>query len=223
MKKILIGTVLSLVLVSGVYAQDFNLKALGDFFAPTVASRTALTNLVPAGSLVYDATNGSAGFYGLSPAGSWIPLGLTPTASRSEVMLSGGSGLGSTNTSVRRFSNSLISTGSGITYTNSAVNGDTFTVNDAGMYSITYQDSSTTDGGMVFGITRNSTQLTTGPSGITDANLLATGIVSAVNRTSTCTTTVFLAAGDVIRAQAESGANDTTTYKVRFHIAKVTD
>ncbi len=221
-KRIFELVIVAFMFASPAYAQSIEVTALGDFAAPVLQDKDAVTDLVPAGSIVY--ANESNGFYGLAPSGDWVALGLKPSATRPEIHLSGGSGRGSTNTTVRRFTTSLVSSGgSAITYAPSSTNGDTFTIAQAGVYSITYQDSSDTDSGMVFGITKNSSQLSTAPTAITNANVLSLGIIPGTTKWGLAATTVYLAVGDVIRAQAETTADSTHDYKVRFHIVKVTD
>ena len=54
-----------------------SLKSRFDFFAPVVKDKDDLTNTSPAGSLVYDSTDGA--FFGLTNLGSWVELS-QPTA-----------------------------------------------------------------------------------------------------------------------------------------------
>lgn len=59
----------------------------------------------------------------------------------SEICLDSGNGHGSTTgTKIRRFTNTRKSIGSGITYADSSTDGGSFTINEAGVYSISYND-----------------------------------------------------------------------------------
>lgn len=174
-------------------------------------------------SIYYD-TN-STSFVGISPNGDVsIKLGILPSTSRPEIVLIGGVGLGSTNTTVRDFNTlSVNNGGNAIEFASSSVDGDSFTIREPGVYTMTYQDSSSIDDGLIFGITKNSTQLMTSPASIASANVLSIGEVSAVNKPANTTVTTYLSAGDVIRAQANTTANESADYKIRFRIIKITD
>ena len=106
-------------------------------------------------------------------------------------------GYGSTNTSVRRFTNTVLNQGSDITYADSATLGGTFTVNTNGTYAISYSDAYNAAGDMY--ITVNSTTLTVAPTVLTQILSETTTAASATR--STCSSTVPLNSGDVIRAQ----------------------
>lgn len=87
------------------------------------------------------------------------------------VVVHTGNGHGSTNTQIRRFVTTMTNTGTSITYADSETLGATFTINDTGIYSITYMDGN--DAGTAgFGLSVNSTELTTHVSGIAVANRL---------------------------------------------------
>lgn len=59
----------------------------------------------------------------------------------SEVAVDSGNGNGSTNTKIRRFSNTRKNAGSDITYADSATLGGSFTINTTGIYTACYNDS----------------------------------------------------------------------------------
>lgn len=129
-------------------------------------------------------------------------------------------GAGTTNTFIRRFTTVLSTTGSDITYADSATLGTTFTINTTGVYAITYNDQFTTTN-TSFGISLNSTQLTTPIGSITAANRLA--ISEQVNNASPqcCSVTVVLTAGDVIRPHLQSSSSNGTPALSSFTITRV--
>lgn len=142
---------------------------------------------------------------------------------RSELRVTGGSGHGSTNTAIRRFTTTISSTGSDITNSgDSATLGHSFTINTSGVYSMTYCDSNTATG-HAFGFTKNSNQLTTGIQGIDSTSVVIYAFsLNASTSVSTCVSgTAILAAGDVIRAHTEATHNGTSASTVQFRITKV--
>lgn len=132
---------------------------------------------------------------------------------RSEVWVNQFNSRGSTNTSVVYFSSVQLNTGTDITYTPSSVNGDSFTINSSGVYSMSLSEQFAT----LLCLSRNSTTLAASlpsvPQNIKSINFPANGGDMGV--------TMNLTAGDVIRVQATalSGANVNQF----FRIAKVSN
>jgi len=143
---------------------------------------------------------------------------IATTVGTHEVWVDSGNGHGSTNNKIRRFTNTRTNVGTAITYADSSSLGATFTINEDGLYSISYTDfmgSATCQ----FGISRNSTQLTTSISGITATDQMirsqtTTNCVGAVS------VVLRLSASDVIRAHTD-GTPDGTSTGVRFRIIKI--
>jgi hypothetical protein len=137
----------------------------------------------------------------------------------SMVRLHTSNGYGSTNTVIRRFSTVLTNQGADITYADSATLGATFTINNSGVYSISYGDQQSTAGD--FGLSLNSAQLTTSIGLITTSTRLAMA-TSAVNNTNiNIPYTGYFVAGDVIRAHATGGAVGTAPDRTQFTISRV--
>lgn len=136
----------------------------------------------------------------------------------SEVTVSVGNGSGSTNSSIRIFSTIVRNVGSAITYATSAANAASFTINEAGLYDLYWNDSYSGGGGAL-GFSLNSTQLTTSISSITAANRLAYVATPTAATVLSLSRTVRLAVGDVIRPH-HSNSFDGTTLSV-FSIRKV--
>lgn len=148
---------------------------------------------------------------------------VTYGAPRSEIWLYTCNGYGSTNNKIRRFTTIGKNIGSAITLTQSSTNGDSFTINETGVYSISYTDQFTT-GSRAMGISLNSSELTTSIYSITAANRIAiTASDSAANLPGVATVTLNLNAGDVIRAHTNGDASGTNTNYESFRIAKVAD
>ncbi len=138
------------------------------------------------------------------------------------VFVSGGAGYGATNTKVRRFSQSDLNVGTAITYTSNSTNGDSFTINEAGVYAITYEETSSTT--VIFGITVNwSASLSTYVNNQTYANGARTSNTQAQNGVqSTTSWTGYLNPGDIVRAMSSAGGTPSTNlYEVQFSIQKV--
>ena len=142
------------------------------------------------------------------------------SATQSMVRLNTSNGYGSTNTVIRRFTNTVTNQGSDITYADSATLGATFTINTTGVYAISY-----TDGGNAansFGMSLNSTQLTTNISDITAANRLAMSDTAAANYLINISWTGYLDSGSVVRAHTSGIAANSAPARVQFTITRVT-
>lgn len=142
-------------------------------------------------------------------------------SNRSEVLATQGNGTGAVNTVIRRFLTVDINTGNAITYADSANDGASFTINEDGIYTISYSDI-VVAGSINFGISINSNQLTTGIASITRANCVGLNAISATGSTQNQSYTLILRNGDVIRPHGEASGNyGTTGNEVRFRIVKV--
>ena len=141
------------------------------------------------------------------PVSGWTSTSSgTLTAPRSYVRVGTGNGHGSTNTKIRRFTTTHESVGSAITYADSAANGASFTINEAGIYAISYSDNYSASAAGI-GISKNSTQLTTNAGSVNLANLLNYWAVGTAY-VQTGSWTGYLAVGDVIRPHTH-GTVDT--------------
>lgn len=143
-------------------------------------------------------------------------VALNKTASQSMVRLNTANGYGSTNTHIRRFTNVITNQGSDVTYADSATLGASFTINTAGVYSIMYSDSFSSN--TTAGISLNSTQLSTAMASITLSDVLAIAF-QATNAGLITSWTGFLPAGSVVRAHAAATGIGTTP--AHFNIVRV--
>ena len=151
-----------------------------------------------------------------------FPNGFTNSETVSEVRVYTGNNYGSTNTVIRRFSDTDINTGTGITYADSATLGATFTVNDDGIYAVTYVDAFSA-GEKNFGISINSNQLTTNIANISDVDRYAMETTPNTSGSiSHCGWVGCLASGDVVRAHTD-GSTQTAggTGRILFHIIQL--
>jgi hypothetical protein len=135
-----------------------------------------------------------------------------------KIRLNTGNGFGSTNTVIRRFTTTVVNTGTGITYADSASAGASFTVNEAGIYAISYSDGFS--GAAAFGISLNSSQLTTSIASITAADRLCLALTAAADYHANVSITLSLSIGDIIRPHA-SGSESSAPARSQFTIQRV--
>lgn len=138
----------------------------------------------------------------------------------SEVILDSGNGHGATATKIRRFTNARKNIGSGITYADDANSGGTFTINEAGVYSISWNDKR--GGGADFMvITVNDTATTTnGSTPLTYAQGARAMTNMRTGESEFVGWTGRLEKNDVVRAHS-NGALDATDTFCMFSITKV--
>lgn len=130
-------------------------------------------------------------------------------------------GQGTTNTKIRRYTVEKVNTGTAITYADNVANGASFTINETGYYAISRSDGSSASawGG---GVSVNSNQLTTNFVSITESHKTAIQpLSSAANFTDASADTVFLTAGDVVRAHDGSVSANLTSNGCWLKIMKV--
>lgn len=135
------------------------------------------------------------------------------------VRLSEATSYGSTNTMIRRFVSVVTNIGDAITYSDSATLGASFTINESGLYAISYIDQFSADSWL--GISLNSPDLTTAIQSNSAAYRLALTITNAANYPEQAACTLKLSAGDVIRAHAGGAASGVNTTFALFIISKV--
>lgn len=139
------------------------------------------------------------GTSGVTFPNSTVQAQARPDSPQSMVRVNTANGYGSTNTAIRRFSTVVTNQGSDITYADSATLGASFTINTSGVYAISYSDSFGAAANWA-GISKNSSQLTTAINLINAADALAVAYSSGSGVGVNVSATVYLAAGDVIRA-----------------------
>lgn len=137
-----------------------------------------------------------------------------------EIVVHTGNGYGSTNTKIRRFTTTMTSTGTAITYADSAANGGSFTINEAGLYSLHYSDQSTSSN-VNAGVSLNSSQLTTAIKSINIADRTMVQTLDTANQPYVVSRVVKLSANDVIRVHTEGANIDGTGNTTLFAIRKV--
>jgi hypothetical protein len=138
--------------------------------------------------------------------------------SDSSVRLNTANGYGSTNPYVRRFSNNPENLGSAVTYIDSATLGGYFTVNEDGIYNISFCDNFTTISGM--GISKNASSPTLGYSAQGLNERLAFVIPPTINYNTETSWSGFLSKNDIIRAHTD-GAVNSIADRTTFTISKV--
>ena len=188
-----------------------NTKITGNITSSQIAPDQTLNgNVSVTGTLA--ATGAVSGTTGTFTGAVTTPL--------SYVRLNTANGYGSTNTKIRRFTNIVNNVGTDITYADSATLGATFTINTAGVYSVSYNDQFTAVS--YLGLSINSTQLTTSiQDSSTVANILCMGTTIGANYSAVVSASFYAAANDVVRAHTDGTAAGIGTIRVQLTIARV--
>ena len=147
-------------------------------------------------------------------SGTMVVLPTTP----SMVRLNTDNGNGSTNTAIRRYTTTVTNQGSDITYADSATLGASFTINTSGIYAVSMGFATGTAGAQ-FGVSLDSTQLTTSFPSISISSQLCEATVSASGYVSTAATTLYLPSGSVLRPHTVVSA--TSVGNSMFTIVRV--
>lgn len=141
---------------------------------------------------------------------------------RSEVYDDTGAGHGSSSTKIRRIETNRKNVGTAITKAYSATLGNTYTINEDGIYSVMFIDLDAGAASFV-GISVNSSTLTTAIASVSYAQgkraISRAGSTGTENQASWIG---FLAAGDIVRPHTD-GATSNTTDNVIFSIVKISD
>lgn len=191
----------------------------GADIANVIYSTTVRTNVPYRVVGFVESTQVTAGTWATAPTlvqglggNTTIPLG-------SMVRLNTANGYGSTNTKIRRFTNTVTNQGTDITYADSATLGASFTINTNGVYAISYSDCFTAPA--VLGPSVNSTQLTTNLESITATNVLSANTTGSSNFVGVSAWAGYLTAGDIIRPHSAGVAVGSVANGVQFTITRV--
>ena len=138
--------------------------------------------------------------------------------SLSYIRLNTTNGHGSTNTTIRRFTNVVNNVGSDMTYADSATLGMSVTINTDGIYSVSHSGTFSV-GGWV-GVSINSSQLTTNIVSISVSDVL-TVTYSEAGLGRVASATFYAPASSIIRAHTGGQGNDTPINSSQFTIARV--
>jgi hypothetical protein len=137
-----------------------------------------------------------------------------------QIRLDTSNGSGSSSTAIRRFANTIENVGTAISYPgDSATLGAVFTVNEAGIYAISYTDNYDLNGVMC--ISKNQSALTSNGLALAAAEVLGLFQIPTANHTFTVSWCGFLSVGDVIRPCCGVGTTVGTAARTRFSISKV--
>lgn len=133
------------------------------------------------------------------------------------VTMNTSNGNGSTNTCIQRYSTTAVNVGTAITLTQSATLGDSFTINQTGLYFI-LTTIAASGASNWFGASLNTTSPTNGVNGIPfSERLLCSQFASS--DAETASGVFYLTAGDVVRAHTSGStvslANDTCVFTIR--------
>ena len=165
-------------------------------------------------------TQATAGTWATAPSEiSLVPL--EERSPRSEVFVYEGNGYGSV-TNIRRWANVGKNVGSAITYADDANDGSSFTINEDGIYGMSYSDF--LGGSTNWGLTVNEVgTLAVGITAVPAANVLTAFTTNATGDSGCCSCTVALSAGDVIRNHSEGTTQNANVFPQMFRITKVSD
>lgn len=151
-------------------------------------------------------TADSDSYYATANGGEtrWVRSG-RPNAPQCEWRADTHAGYGSTDTKIPYFSNVRVNvdTAGAITVVNDSTNGCKITINTADYYTISFNMAPSA--ASYFGVSLNSTQLTTNIESITDSNRLCRTFASATETMHTSVRT-WLAVNDVVRPHAAGSA-----------------
>jgi hypothetical protein len=197
---------------------------------PSSGTLTSCTGLPEAGLTLADNTTNdvSTTKHGFAPKGTNTTTkflrddGTWANIAHSEVWLQQGNGSGSSSTKIRRYTTTITNTGSDITYADSATLGATFTINTTGLYHISRGDGNT-GAAVHLGFSVNSAQLTTAVQSCTASTILAACATASAGSLAYIADTVYLTAGDVVRAHdGTSTCNFTTPAQlISFRITRI--
>jgi len=201
------------------YENDFlNL----DFHAPTIFDHS--TNVDegahPQGTIVFDSKDGR--FYGIGSNGTnvvWRDMSPTGGVADSQVTVTTGNGHGGTNVNIRRFSGTASTMGSGVSYADSSGNGGTFTINEDGIYSVTFMDRRNS-GAFAIGVSLNCANLVNVIAAVPAAEKVA---FTSCDASENCATsgTFRASAGDIVRAHTDGNPDSTSATGVFFRITQI--
>lgn len=185
--------------------------------ASTTSTRTVGSVIPTAGGAV---TNPTSCYFDVTVSENALAVGMQ--FPRSELRLDLANGYGSTNTMFRRFTTISINTGGAFTYADSATLGMSVTINEEGLYGITYSDSFSSAANM--GLSLNSSQGTVSISSgsLTASTRLAAATTTSAGASNTVTAMRRFVAGDVIRAHTQ-GISDAGNGWNIFSIVKLSN
>lgn len=187
----------------------------------TLYSTTQRTNVAVRYIGSFISTQATAGTWATSASNVSASYGSRDVTPRSMVRLHTSNGYGAVNNKIRRFTTAVDNYGTAITYADSANDGALFTINEDGLYSISYSD--TYSGAANSGLSINSAQLTTSITTITAANRLMMCGTSGANTGTPCPWSGYLRAGDLVRPHADGTTSGATAAQTTFTIVKVSD
>ena len=136
------------------------------------------------------------------------------------IRLHTGNGHGSTNNKIRRFSTEVSNLGNAITYADSATLGASFTIEEDGVYMVSYSDDSVGGATAFLGVSLNSSELTTNIGSILADSRLCTEAVAAGGFVGNTNISINLNKGDIIRPHT-NGSVGVSTVQANFTISKI--
>ena len=203
------------IVMSGDSSGNLSLLSGATTVVAVTSSGVAVTGTLAATGAV----SGTTGTFTGAVSGTTGTFTGAVTTPLSYVRLNTANGYGSTNTKIRRFTNIVNNVGTDITYADSATLGGTFTINANGVYSVSYSDQFTAVNR--FGLSINSTQLTSNIETINVVNVLCAGTTPAINQGECASATFYATVSDVVRAHTDGGVTGSQPTTCQLTIARV--
>jgi|GEM_PF-3809773 len=135
-----------------------------------------------------------------------------------ETSVAKGTGYGTTGIYARTFGTVVAKIGTAITYVPDAVNGDSFVINTSGVYAVSYTDGDVNSDDLGISVNLSPTSKF--------STVFGTGqelcLFEAANTGESCSATVYLAKGAVLRAHSTFGGPPPNSQAItRFIVTKV--
>ena len=169
----------------------------------------------------FDDTGGAAeDLWSVQTADGEIMVGVPIYNGPSYLHLQQSNGHGSTNTKIRRFTNTITYNTPDIAYVDSAANGATMTAKRNGIYVMSITDHFSA--ASIFGISINSSQLTTDINSLGQpAERICMGRVQGANENDTACTVSYLSKGDIVRVHTQGVTDGSIPDTTIFLMARV--
>jgi hypothetical protein len=145
-------------------------------------------------------------------------LALTLSSAAQEVSVTKGIGYGTSGTYARTFGTVVVKMGTAIKYISDPVRGDSFLINESGLYAMTYTDGDVNSDDVGISLNLRPT-IKFSTSWGTTRELCA---FEVANTAESCSATAHLSKGDVLRAHSTFGGPPPNTQSItRFTVTKI--
>lgn len=194
------------------------------FTGALTLTHNATTLILPTAANI-TTTAGDVAIFRSEGSGNWRCVSYmradgSSLTSRGMVRLNTANGYGSTNTKIHRFTNTVTNQGADITYTDSATLGASFTINNSGVYSISFS-CSLSGSGLTTGLSLDTTTPTTNIFSCAVGEILTCETNGVANGVISSTWIGYLPATSVVRPHGDGSAIGESVNAVQFTISRV--